>query len=159
MLADAPVAGLPGTFLAYEPIGVVLAIMPWNYPLWQVVRFPAPPPAAGNGAILKHAANVPQCALAIERLVAEAGAPAVLFANIFVEPDAVAGVIADPRIAAVTLTGSTQVGMIVAAQAGAALKKQVLELGGSDPFIVLAAAAIEAATGRASGRERVCQYV
>src|SRR3546814_15848665 len=118
MLADAPVAGLPGTFLAYEPIGVVLAIMPWNYPLWQVVRFLAPTLAAGNGAILKHAANVPQCALAIERLVAEAGAPAGLFANIFVEPDAVAGVIADPRIAAVTLQ-----------------------------------------IGRASCRERVCQYV
>ncbi|MBB5705919.1 aldehyde dehydrogenase family protein [Sphingopyxis panaciterrulae] len=149
MLADAPVAGLPGTFLAYEPIGVVLAIMPWNYPLWQVVRFLAPTLAAGNGAILKHAANVPQCALAIERLVAEAGAPAGLFANIFVEPDAVAGVIADPRIAAVTLTGSTQVGMIVAAQAGAALKKQVLELGGSDPFIVLADADIEAAAAMA----------
>src|SRR3546814_15373426 len=99
MLADAPVAGLPGTFLAYEPIGVVLAIMPWNYPLWQVVRFLAPALAAGNGAILKHAANVPQCALAVERLVAEAGAPAGLLANIFVEPDMVAGVIADPRIA------------------------------------------------------------
>src|SRR3546814_3778865 len=89
MLADAPVAGLPGTFLAYEPIGVVLAIMPWNYPLWQVVRFLAPTLAAGNGAILKHAANVPQCALAVERLVAEAGAPAGLLANIFVEPDMV----------------------------------------------------------------------
>jgi succinate-semialdehyde dehydrogenase/glutarate-semialdehyde dehydrogenase len=149
MLADRQIDGVPGTFLAHEPLGVVLAIMPWNYPLWQVVRFLAPALAAGNGVILKHAANVPQCALAIERLVAGAGAPAGLFANVLVEPDAVAGIVADPRIAAVTLTGSTQVGMIVAAQAGAALKKQVLELGGSDPFIVLADADIEVAAAHA----------
>lgn len=138
MLADAPVPGVPDVLIAHEPLGVVLAIMPWNYPLWQVVRFLAPALAAGNGAILKHAANVPGCALALERLVAEAGAPAGLFASLRVEPDAVAALIADPRIAAVTLTGSTEVGAIVAGQAGAALKKQVLELGGSDPFVVLA---------------------
>jgi len=149
MLGDTPIASVPGTFLSHEPMGVILAIMPWNYPLWQVIRFLAPTLAAGNGAILKHAANVPQCALAIEQLVADAGAPQGLFANIFVEPGAVAGVIADPRIAAVTLTGSTEVGMIVAAQAGAALKKQVLELGGSDPFIVLADADVEAAAAMA----------
>lgn len=143
MLADAPVAGAPGAFVAYEPLGVVLAIMPWNYPIWQVVRFLAPAFAAGNGAILKHAANVPQCALAIERLVVEAGAPPGLFSSLRVEPKEVAALIADPRVAAVTLTGSTQVGMIVASQAGAALKKQVLELGGSDPFVVLADADIE----------------
>lgn len=145
MIADAPVADVPGVLVAYEPIGVVLAIMPWNYPLWQVVRFLAPALFAGNGTILKHAANVPGCALALERLVAEAGAPAGLFASLRVEPDTVASLIADPRIAAVTLTGSTEVGMIVASQAGAALKKQVLELGGSDPFIVLADADLETA--------------
>jgi succinate-semialdehyde dehydrogenase/glutarate-semialdehyde dehydrogenase len=149
MVADTPVHNMPGTFIAHEPLGVVLAIMPWNYPLWQVIRFLAPTLVAGNGAILKHAANVPQCALAIERLVAEAGAPVGLLSNIFVEPDGVAALIADHRIAAVTLTGSTQVGMIVAAQAGAALKKQVLELGGSDPFIVLADADVEAAAAMA----------
>ena len=142
MLADAPVTGARGAFVAYEPLGVVLAIMPWNYPIWQVARFLAPALAAGNGAILKHAANVPQCALAIERIVREAGAPEGLFASLRVEPEIVAQLIADPRIAAVTLTGSTQVGMIVAGQAGAALKKQVLELGGSDPFVVLADAEI-----------------
>jgi succinate-semialdehyde dehydrogenase/glutarate-semialdehyde dehydrogenase len=145
MLADAPVAGAPGAFVTYEPLGVVLAIMPWNYPIWQVVRFLAPAFAAGNGAILKHAANVPQCAMAIERIVAEAGAPEGLFASLRVEPETVGRLIADPRIAAVTLTGSTQVGMIVAGQAGQALKKQVLELGGSDPFVVLADADIERA--------------
>jgi len=145
MLADTDVAGVPGTTLAFEPLGVILAIMPWNYPLWQVVRFLAPALAAGNGAILKHAANVPQSALALERLVREAGFPEGLFANLFVEPAAVASVIADPRIAGVTLTGSTEVGAIVAGQAGAALKKQVLELGGSDPFVVLADADLDRA--------------
>lgn len=145
MLADAPIAAAPGTSIAFEPLGVILAIMPWNYPLWQVVRFLAPALAAGNGAILKHAANVPQSALALERLVTEAGFPEGLFANLFVEPATVAGVIADPRIAGVTLTGSTEVGAIVAGQAGAALKKQVLELGGSDPFVVLADANLDRA--------------
>ena len=145
MLADAPVAAVPGATLAFEPLGVILAIMPWNYPLWQVIRFLAPALAAGNGAILKHAANVPQSALALERLVAEAGFPEGLFANLFVEPAGVAGVIADPRIAGVTLTGSTEVGAIVAGQAVAALKKQVLELGGSDPFVVLADADLDRA--------------
>lgn len=149
MLADAPVKEAPGAFVAYEPLGVVLAIMPWNYPIWQVVRFLAPAFAAGNGAILKHAANVPQCATAIERIVAEAGVPGGLFASLRVEPETVGRLIADPRIAAVTLTGSTQVGMIVAGQAGNALKKQVLELGGSDPFVVLADADIERAAAMA----------
>jgi len=145
MLADAPIAAVPGATIAFEPLGVILAIMPWNYPLWQVIRFVAPALAAGNGAILKHAANVPQSALAIERLVAEAGFPEGLFANLFVEPAVVAAVIADPRIAGVTLTGSTEVGAIVAGQAGAALKKQVLELGGSDPFVILADADLDRA--------------
>ncbi len=142
ILADTPVAAVPGAIVAHEPLGVVLAIMPWNYPLWQVIRFLAPAFAAGNGAILKHAANVPECAMAIERLVTEAGAPEGLFASLRIEPDTVAKLIADPRIAAVTLTGSTEVGMIVAGQAGQSLKKQVLELGGSDPFVVLADADI-----------------
>jgi succinate-semialdehyde dehydrogenase/glutarate-semialdehyde dehydrogenase len=146
MLADALIPGVPGTTLAFEPLGSILAIMPWNYPLWQVVRFLAPALAAGNGAILKHAANVPQSALALERLVAEAGFPEGLFANLFIEPADVAAIIADPRIAGVTLTGSTEVGAIVAGQAGAALKKQVLELGGSDPFVILA----DADLGRAA---------
>ncbi|MCP3729968.1 NAD-dependent succinate-semialdehyde dehydrogenase [Sphingomonas sp. MG17] len=149
MVADMRVPGMADTLIAHEPLGVVLAIMPWNYPIWQVLRFLAPALAAGNGAILKHAANVPQCALAIERIVAAAGAPAGLFGNLLVDSGAVRGVIEDDRIAAVTLTGSTQVGMIVAAQAGAALKKQVLELGGSDPFVVLADADIERAAAMA----------
>lgn len=145
MLADAPVRSVPGTSISFEPIGVILAIMPWNYPLWQVMRFAAPALVAGNGAILKHAANVPQSALALEKLIIDAGFPEGLFANIFVEAGSVAAIIADPHIAAVTLTGSTEVGAIVAGQAGAALKKQVLELGGSDPFVVLADADLDRA--------------
>jgi succinate-semialdehyde dehydrogenase/glutarate-semialdehyde dehydrogenase len=131
--------------VVFEPIGVVLAIMPWNNPLWQFFRFAAPAFAAGNGAILKHANNVPQCAVAIEEIVREAGCPPGLFRTLLVDADKVAGLVADERIAAVTLTGSTAVGRLVAAQAGSALKKQVLELGGSDPFIVLADADVEEA--------------
>ncbi|MBN3724531.1 NAD-dependent succinate-semialdehyde dehydrogenase [Burkholderia sp. Ac-20379] len=133
------------SYIAYDPLGVVLAIMPWNYPLWQFIRFAAPALCAGNGAILKHAGNVPQCALIINRLFAEAEVPEGLIASLLVEPANVAALIDDSRIAAVTLTGSTAVGKLVAAQAGRAMKKQVLELGGSDPFIVLADADIEAA--------------
>ncbi|WP_406693294.1 NAD-dependent succinate-semialdehyde dehydrogenase [Saccharopolyspora sp. ID03-671] len=131
--------------VVYDPLGVVLAIMPWNYPFWQYFRFAAPALAAGNGAILKHANNVPQCALAVEEVVREAGAPEGLCRSLLLPVPAVADVIADDRIAAVTLTGSTEVGAIVAAQAASHLKKQVLELGGSDPFIVLADADIAAA--------------
>lgn len=145
-LAAEPVASNASeSVVAFEPLGVVLAIMPWNYPFWQYFRFAAPALAAGNGAILKHANNVPECALAVQEVMEEAAAPAGLTATLLIENSKVASIIADERIAAVTLTGSTEVGAIVAAQAGKALKKQVLELGGSDPFIVLADADLEAA--------------
>jgi len=136
--------------VVFEPIGVVLAIMPWNYPFWQFIRFAAPALAAGNGAILKHAETVPQCAAALESLLVEAGVPKGLMTNLMVEPARIQGLIDDPRIAALTLTGSTRVGKIVASQAGRAMKKQVLELGGSDPFIVLADADIELAAKTAA---------
>lgn len=133
------------SYVVFEPLGVLLAIMPWNFPFWQFFRFAAPALAAGNGMLLKHASNVPQCAEAIEQVFAEAGAPAGLMANLFVHHSKIAALIDDPRVAALTLTGSTEVGSLVAAQAGRALKKQVLELGGSDPFIVLADADIPTA--------------
>lgn len=123
----------------------ILAIMPWNYPFWQFFRFFAPAIAAGNGTILKHASNVPGCALAIEDVLKEAGVPGGLSRSLLVQSKRVAALIADNRIAAVTLTGSTGVGQSVAAEAGSHIKKQVLELGGTDPFIVLADADIERA--------------
>jgi succinate-semialdehyde dehydrogenase / glutarate-semialdehyde dehydrogenase len=142
-------SGATESRIVYDPLGVVLAIMPWNYPFWQVLRFAAPALAAGNGIVLKHANNVPQCALALENLfrdaLREVNAPPSLFATVLVDASRVKDLIKDPRIAALTLTGSTPVGKLVASQAGAVLKKQVLELGGSDAFIILADADLEAA--------------
>ena len=133
------------SWIDYEPLGLVLAIMPWNFPFWQVVRFAAPALMAGNGALLKHAANVPGCAIAIERVFSGAGFPNDLFRTLLIEHDAVNALIADPRVKAVTLTGSEAAGRAVAARAGALLKKTVLELGGSDPYLVLADADLELA--------------
>ena len=133
------------SYVAFEPLGVVLAIMPWNFPFWQVYRFAAPALMAGNVGLLKHASNVPGCALAIEHLFEEAGFPADVFRTLLIGSRQVQAVIEHPLVRAVTLTGSTPAGKAVAAQAGAVLKKSVLELGGSDPYIVLEDADLEAA--------------
>ncbi|MEZ4241178.1 MAG: NAD-dependent succinate-semialdehyde dehydrogenase [Myxococcota bacterium] len=131
--------------VVHRPLGVVLAVMPWNFPLWQVFRFAAPALMAGNGAVLKHASNVPGTALAIEALLRDAGLPEGLFATMLIGSDQVEDILAHPRVAAVTLTGSTEAGRAVATQAGACLKKAVLELGGSDPYVVLADADLDEA--------------
>ncbi|CAN5266567.1 NAD-dependent succinate-semialdehyde dehydrogenase [soil metagenome] len=125
------------SFVHFDPIGVVLAVMPWNFPFWQVFRFLAPALMAGNAGVLKHASNVPGCALAIERILLEAGFPKHLFQALLIGSNAVKSVIEHPKVKAVTLTGSTPAGREVAATAGKNLKKTVLELGGSDPYIIL----------------------
>jgi succinate-semialdehyde dehydrogenase/glutarate-semialdehyde dehydrogenase len=126
------------TCVAYQPLGTVLAIMPWNFPFWQLFRFAAPALVAGNTVLLKHASNVPQCALAIERVLAEAGCPEGVFRTLLVSGNTAGKIIGDRRVHAVTVTGSEGTGRKVAALAGQHLKKTVLELGGSDAFVVLA---------------------
>ncbi len=126
------------SYVAFQPLGVVLAIMPWNYPFWQVLRFSIPALLAGNSVVLKHASNVPGCSVAIEQLMKEAGFPTKVFQSLILTSSRIGGVISDRRVQAITFTGSTPAGRSVGALAGKSIKKSVLELGGSDPAIILA---------------------
>ncbi|MAT65455.1 MAG: succinate-semialdehyde dehydrogenase [Gammaproteobacteria bacterium] len=149
-LADEPIETDAGrSLVAYQPLGTVLAVMPWNFPLWQVMRFAAPALAAGNTGLLKHASNVPHCAQLLEEVFLEAGVPAGVFTSLMIPSSMVARVIGDPRVHAVTLTGSEPAGKAVAAAAGQHLKKSVLELGGSDAFVILEDADLELAVDQA----------
>lgn len=145
-LADVTVTtDATNSYISYQPLGIILAVMPWNFPFWQVFRFAAPALMAGNVGILKHASNVPQCALAIEEIFKKAGLPQGVFQSLLIGASQVAGLIKDDRIKAATLTGSEPAGQSLASNAGHEIKKTVLELGGSDPFIILEDADIEEA--------------
>ncbi len=146
ILADEVIeTGAKKSFIRYRPIGPILAVMPWNYPFWQVIRFAAPALMAGNVGLLKHASNVPQCAVAIEKLFLEAGFPAGAFQTLLIGSQQVDAILNDPRVVAATLTGSEQAGIEVGIAAAKRIKKVVLELGGSDPFIVMPSADLNAA--------------
>ncbi|XCM33912.1 NADP-dependent succinic semialdehyde dehydrogenase [Streptomyces parvus] len=147
--ADVTDSGASRALVRYRPLGVVLAVMPWNFPLWQVVRFAAPALMAGNVGLLKHASNVPQTALYLEDLFHRAGFPAGCFRTLLIGSGAVEAVLRDPRVVAATLTGSEPAGRAVAATAGDEVKKTVLELGGSDPYLVLPSADVEKAAATA----------
>lgn len=162
-LADQPVESPDGkkAFVSYEPIGILLSVQPWNFPYYQIVRAAAPNIMAGNTYILKHASNVPQCALAMEKIFHDAGAPKGVYTNIFLPGSKIESLLADPRIKAATLTGSGPAGAAIASAAGANLKKTTLELGGSDPYVVLDDADIDkavqgAVVGRFSNTGQIC---